>query len=170
MTVYYDPFPYWDNGVPDWIGRIIDEYRELRRHPIPLREDFVKEHNSEHFGTEELNRGDHKYFIPGIMTETAETIRAKYNSLIDSDPNSEYGLVISSGYRNPRRNDRLPGSSPRSKHQWGRALDLVPGRLPPNMTRAQAIDKIFQAADESYPNDYIYIGGGHSHVHIGRDD
>ena len=53
--------------------------------------------------------------------------------------------MVSSGYRNPRRNDRIDGMST-SKHQWGKAVDLVPGRLPPGRTNSQAMELIEDAA------------------------
>ena len=38
------------------------------------------------------------------------------------------------------------GGETDSKHQLGRALDLVPGRLPPNKTHAEALNDILEAA------------------------
>lgn len=101
------------------------------------------------------------------MTELAEAVRARYNEIIDSDSETDYGLVISSGYRNPKKNDRLDGSSETSKHQWGRAVDLVPGRLPPNTTTAEALEDIRRAAEQTHPGHYIYNSG--RHVHIGEN-
>lgn len=148
---------------PDTIDRIIAEYRELSRHPIPSRGDFVTEPNSEHFSKYELNSGDYDYFIPGSTAEIAEGVRQEYNDLIDDDPDTDYGIIISSGYRNARRGDRIGGEED-SKQQWGRAVDLVPStRLPPNMTEAEAMDLIETAADESGSYDVLHEG---DHIHV----
>ena len=163
FTVYYDPFPYWNNPTTDTIDKIIAEYEDLNRHPIPSRGEFVTEHSSEHFSKYELNGGDYDYFIPGSMTEIAENVRERYNDLIDDDPDTDYGIMISSGYRNPRRNDRIGGKSD-SKHQWGRAVDLVPSsRLPPNMTEAEAMKRIEAAAKSG---SYSVVNEG-DHIHVG---
>ena len=164
LMIYYNPNPYWNNPGPDTIDRIIAEYRDLNRNPIPSRGDFVKEHSSEHFSKYELNGGDYDWFIPGIVAEIAEDVRAQYNDLIDDDPDTDYGIVISSGYRNPRRNDSIGGKED-SKHQWGRAVDLVPStRLPPNMTAAEAMIRIEEAANAA-GGYYVEHEGDHVHVH-----
>ena len=55
--------------APDEIDRIIQEYRNLNRVPLPARSDFVTEHSSAHFDESELNTSDYSHFIPGVMTE-----------------------------------------------------------------------------------------------------
>ena len=94
----------------------------------------------------------------------AEAIRTKYNEIIDSDSETDYGIVISSGYRNPKKNDTLRDAVATSKHQWGRALDLIPGRLPPNTTEGEALDDILEAVERTYPGHNYYRGDGHVHV------
>ncbi|MCE2423973.1 MAG: DUF882 domain-containing protein [Pseudomonadales bacterium] len=173
LMTYYDPFPYWNNPTTDTIDKIIAEYEDLNRHPIPSRGEFVTEHSSEHFAKYELNDGDYDYFIPGSMTEMAEAIRTKYNEKIDSDSGTDYGIRITSGYRNPKNNDGLRDSSTTSKHQWGRALDLAPVRsdVPPGKTYDEAIDEIEAAARAAYPDGTHYIystTGANRHVHIGE--
>ena len=37
LMTYYDPFPYWNNPTTDTIDKIIAEYEDLNRHPIPSR-------------------------------------------------------------------------------------------------------------------------------------
>ena len=152
-----------DCTAPDEIDRIIQQYRDLNRSPIPARTDFVREHSSEHFDESELNTGDYSYFIPGVMSEIAEAVRTRYNGKVDTDAATDYGIVVSSGYRNPRRDDQVGGVST-SKHQWGEAVDLVPGRLPPNVTSSQAMDWIEEAAqDAGYE---VEDEGDHVHVEV----
>ena len=134
--------------APDEIDRIIQEYRNLNRVPLPARSDFVTEHSSAHFDESELNTSDYSHFIPGVMTEIAEAVRTRYNGKVDNDAATDYGIAVSSGYRNPRRSDRVGGVST-SKHQWGKAVDLVPGLLPPGKTESQAMELIERAADEA---------------------
>ena len=172
LMIYYDPYPYWNNPTgPDTIDQIIAEYEDLGRYPIPSRGDFVSEHSSEHFSKYELNSGDYNYFIPGVMTDLAEAVRAKYNERIDSDSETDYGIVISSGYRNPKKNDTLENAVPGSKHQWGRAVDLIRVRsnLPPNTTYEEAVGEIYLAAGAAYPNRSThYISSSSTYVHVGE--
>ena len=173
LLIYYNPFLYSGSSSTnrDQIDKIIAEYEQLNRNPIPSRDDFVSEHSSAHFSKYELNSGDYDYFIPGVMTELAEAVRAKYNERIDSDSETDYGLVISSGYRNPKKNDTLKDSSETSKHQWGRAVDLIPVRsnLPPNTTYEEAVGEIYLAARAAYPNTSThYIYSTSEYVHVGE--
>ena len=175
---YCSPALYWDIPTPivgpsDEIGRIIAEYRGLKK--VPTRAQFVKEHSSEHFSKEELNSGDYDYFIPGKMTEIAEAVRKAYNDAIDSDPNTDYGIRITSGYRNPRKNDRVGGRE-NSRHQWGDAVDLAPpwnpNARPPGKSYSQAVEDIRVAAEAVYGEntDYdILKNDAKGYVHVEYD-
>ena len=84
---------------------------------------------------------------------------------------SDYGIRITSGYRNPRNNDRV-GGLPESKHQWGDAVDLAPPRnpnaRPPGKTYSQAMEDIYQAARRALGGDYDFVKKS-DHVHVEYD-
>ena len=163
--------------IPEALDRLVDDGVEVGHHAsAPFRSRMRCATSST--GTissswpsrpYELHDGDYDYFIPGSMTETAEAIRTKYNERIDSDPETDFGIRITSGYRNPKNNDGLRDSSTTSKHQWGRALDLAPvySNVPPGKTYDQALQEIKEAADAAYPNPnthYIYSTSKHVHI------
>lgn len=160
------PWPWaWTSvSSPAVLERIISEYDGLKR--VPSRTEFVKEHSSEHFSTRELNDGHYDYFIPGRMTEIAEAVRKAYNDAIDSD--TDYGIRITSGYRNPRRNREIGGKT-NSKHQWGNAVDLAPPRnpnaRPPGKSYEDAMTDIEKAA-KILATYGVKNEGDHVHVQI----
>ena len=157
----------WINA-PDTIDRIIAEYDGLER-AAPSRSEFVTEHSSDHFSKGELNDGHYDHFVPGKMTEMAEAVREAYNNAIDGD--TDYGIRITSGYRNPRRNDEVSRTK-ESKHQWGEAVDLAPlwnasGRAP-GKSYKDAMTDIYEAADAALGADYDVVNEG-NHIHVEYD-
>lgn len=78
----------------------------------------------------------------------AEGIRKLYNKEMDDDPNTDYGLKLSSGYRCPGKNTAVGSPHHDSRHQWGNAVDLVPVEktLPPGVTKDDAFQKLMDAS------------------------
>lgn len=157
------------SGSVDEIGRIIKEYKDLGI-TAPSRTDFVTEHSSENFSTAEFNDGDYRHFIAGRMAEIAEAVRKAFNDAIDSDPNTDYGLRITSGYRNPVRNRMVKGKE-MSKHQWGEAVDLAPLRnpnsLPPGKSYAETMAMIGMVAEVVAKKRGYYVLNEGDHIHVG---
>ena len=147
---------------------IMQEYVEEKQ-PAPAYEDFTNSASTEHFTSSEYNSGNYEYFVAKKMLEIAETVRAKYNEKIDDDPNTDYSLVIESGYRNPKRNKEIGGKET-SKHMYGDAIDLrVPqDNMPANWTVKTAGDFLFTVADSLYGEDnseyYLYLNGNVVHI------
>ena len=156
-------------GPVDKLGQLIQEYEGLTKRAAPLRTDFVTEHNSENFSTKEYNGGTYPYFMVGRMPEIAEAVRKAYNDSIDSDPNTDYGLILSSGYRNPVWN-RHVGGKEYSKHQWGEAVDLEPMRnpnsTPPGKSYEELMVLIQEAADSINDGQKYYIKNEADHIHV----
>ena len=136
---------------PDELDLIIKEYTDLKLKHTPQRSDFVKNKGSANFSYKEYKTEKLDYYIIGSMPEMAETIRAVYNELIDNDPSTDYGLFISSGYRNPKRNKEVGGAT-ESKHQYGRAIDLDVANLPPGYDEEKALERLADAALKVYPS------------------
>lgn len=142
------------------IDAIIKEYKDANLKP-PARSEFITEHNSDNFVTSEYNGYDarvaakngekghnHSVFVLGRMEEMAEGIRKLYNKEMDDDPNTDYGLKLSSGYRCPGKNTAVGSPHHDSRHQWGNAVDLVPVEktLPPGVTKDDAFQKLMDAS------------------------
>jgi len=143
---------------------IIDEYLNKNRTPTPTCSQFTSTAQSTHFLVADLKAPSYASYIVGSMTNMAESVRAEYNNLVDSNSSTDYGLDMGTGYRNPVYNDSLSGSEPLSKHQWGKAIDLDPGRLPPGYSIAQAMNLIKTAADNVFGSSYTVLHEG-NHIH-----
>ncbi|MDB6148990.1 MAG: hypothetical protein JWQ44_438 [Chthoniobacter sp.] len=88
-------------------------------------------------------------------------------------------LRVTSGWRNPRRNDRLPDSALNSFHQTGNAVDMNPSFTGPwpvvvpyapatNYSQAQRLLK--ELAHRTFGADYtVLLHGSNPHVHIQRN-
>jgi len=148
----------------------------MDRTPFPHRSDFADNGGSAHFTWAALAQDSDfdPIAIPGRIFDMAESVRAAYNNAIDTDPETDYGLRMTSGYRNPIANDRLPLSSEASLHQWGNAVDLAPLRNPESWppgydTYDDLMNLIYEVAviglDEDL-YDFLLHGG---HVHIEYD-
>jgi len=96
---------------------------------VPPREEFTLKSTvrTDHYypGSPEgfYTETQYNYLIFGQMG-VAELIRADYDQALDTDPNTDYGVLLTSGYRNPERNEAFRGEI-NSLHQYGRALDLM---------------------------------------------
>jgi hypothetical protein len=112
--------------------RMRQEYVNHNLAKIPKREKFVLKSGvgTTHFSC--CNPADgytetaYKFLIFGNMGKTAEGTRAAYNQILQSQGVSgDFGLILSSGYRNPERNEFFRGML-NSSHQFGDALDFKP--------------------------------------------
>ena len=140
----------------DQLDDLIEEYEDHDADDVPKRGDFVKEESSENFSYKAYKADAYDYFIMGMMSEMAEAIRREYNRLIDSDPNTDYGLLLTSGYRNPKFNSELGGNK-NSKHMYGEAIDLVPFTWPEQrMDKKAAFDILTEAVNEIYMDNKDY--------------
>jgi hypothetical protein len=83
--------------------------------------------------------------VLGTPWELAEAIRAAYNGLVDTDPATDFHLRVTSGWRNPERNEAVGGAHG-SPHQFGNGVDLVFSPVPPGFTKEQAFCLIADAA------------------------
>ena len=153
-----------DSDKDEIIEKIQKEYRD-KDIIVPDSDDFISELESDHFITSEYNSGHYKYFISVGMDDVAEQVRADYNQLIDNDPSTDYGLIISSGYRNPVHNDSEEVDGAReSKHQYGRAVDFDTPEddRPPGISERELLNYIELAATRAgrivirYPG-YVHV-------------
>jgi hypothetical protein len=127
----YDPSSYYTDvravtdvekhcSAIDELDRLRDEYASRSR-PVPRRDEFTQSRESAHFRFAELNDGDYNWaLITDRLLASLEAARTHVGSKT---------LNVTSGYRNPVRNDQLPGSAPNSRHQYGDAADITPSDL-----------------------------------------
>ncbi|RYD84041.1 MAG: PEGA domain-containing protein [Verrucomicrobiaceae bacterium] len=88
-------------------------------------------------------------------------------------------LRVTSGWRNPRRNDSLPDAVVNSYHQTGNAVDLNPTfngpwpvvvPLAPPSTYAEAQRALKELAQRTFSSGYtVLLHGGNPHIHIQRN-
>lgn len=68
------------------------------------------------------------WIVVGQPGTLAQSVRSEWNSLIAAEigePSpTNFGLLLSSGWRNPERNEFF-GGAPNSRHQYGGAVDLT---------------------------------------------
>ena len=166
---------YVSGPCPQKIQVIIQEYldKEDDLPYIPNCGQFINQIFawSPHFKPTAYNSGTYSYLILGNMPYMAETLRAAYNEELDL--NDEYGLKLTSGYRNPVKNDSLPGSVLGSFHQFGRAIDIRPAQpLPPGYKDPpKALKFLHSIAIRTFDDDYydIEFEAGKSYIHIEYD-
>ena len=86
------------------------------------------------------------------------------------NPPIDYKIKITSGYRNPKRNDRVGGKE-LSLHQWGDAVDLAPITWPTNSNRKKALEVLAAAANELFkPDEYdVVLNEEKGYVHVEYD-
>ena len=102
--------------------------QEYRNHAItiPARNVFVSPQATANFTAAEVNTTAYDFVIgqPGTL---AQSVRNEWNSLIADEigePSpTKFGLILSSGWRNPERNE-IVGGKWTSSHQYGGAVDL----------------------------------------------
>jgi hypothetical protein len=115
---------------------------------IPTQLDIGSVKTTSRFGppSDSINGGNYNdLIVNGVMIDLAEQIRVEYNNMIDDDPSTDYGIRITSGYRNPERNENVGGAIA-SFHQDGSAIDLAPVFNVPNMTASQLWCTLLNAA------------------------
>jgi len=94
---------------------------------VPSRGDFQPPAATAHFSTSEITQSAYPLIVgnPGAI---GEAVRTEYNVRLRaalSNPNfPEQGVAMTSGYRNPERNEHVGGSAG-SRHQYGDATDLA---------------------------------------------
>ena len=119
----------------DWSSQIRQEYVDKQEfeptfvQQVPPRSQIISEsqfnRRSPYFTFEELSQFS-DYYVPsglsviGNSAAIANTLREAWG----------YPLFCTSGWRNPRRNDKLVGPVINSFHQQGNAVDLDPSQYP----------------------------------------
>lgn len=104
---------------------------------------------TENFGWSELTMGR-------VDTSTPEGLEAHFNLLATTAScvqriRQRFGpFRVTSGYRTPAANSAA-GGAPRSDHQWGKALDLMP------LKQVDLIEVLHFAVDENLPFDQFIL-------------
>lgn len=94
---------------------------------IPSRADFTTVAATAHFSASEISQSAYTLMVgnPGIR---GEAVRGQYNQLLRTTLGNpafpEQGLAMSSGWRNPERNEAVNSLAVASIHQYGNAADL----------------------------------------------
>jgi hypothetical protein len=94
--------------------------------PVPARTDFLGVAATTHFSTSEISQSAYSFLVgnPGAL---GESVRTAYNARLRTQLNNpnfpDQGLSMSSGWRNPERNE-LVGGLVNSIHQYGHAVDV----------------------------------------------
>lgn len=94
---------------------------------IPARADLTTVAGTAHFSASDISQSEYSLMVgnPGAL---GEAVRTEYNQRLRTalaNPNfPEQGIGMSSGYRNPERNEAIGSTQVASIHQYGRATDL----------------------------------------------
>ena len=135
------------DGCGDVRDDIIYEYVVRGRDRQPSCGDLSTSGGSTHFSFNELNSGDYRWaWIEGVWTRGLENTRTYYGR----------PMIITSGYRNPARNDRVGGVS-ESARQYGRAADV-------SATTPEAQEQLVSAAMSA---GVVFYQRRSRHVHLG---
>lgn len=155
------PTEVGEPSIPSEVINLIAEYQELKdanpNNPkiwVPKFTDFTPYGScsstnfkgSEYNNRDRNDKHDHNFVICGNMTFMAEGIRSKYNEQITGSTN--YGILISSGWRCPDENKMLRDSVADSQHQYGNALDLKPAKPYPSGSLSSAMRILEIAIDQ----------------------
>ncbi|MBK8039207.1 MAG: hypothetical protein IPK22_19045 [Verrucomicrobiaceae bacterium] len=94
---------------------------------IPARSAFNTPVNTAHFSGSDFNTTPYSIVL-GTPWNLAETVRSNYNRIIKertgSPTDTNYGLGVNSGWRNPEYNEAVNGVC-NSNHQLGDAIDMT---------------------------------------------
>lgn len=103
------------------------------------------------------------------MDNLTVPLRFDFNDAIDTDT-TDYGLKLNSAYRNPVRNELVFGA-PMSKHQYGRAIDVVPifSQFPDSWSEEFVMDILWLTVLEFYPDDEYFRQLNATYIHLGTD-
>ncbi len=96
------------------------EYLDMEKKAIPKREELTDQGDTKHFTVSEFNAsqkvsGEKYAYILSRVLEKLETIRSRVSHVL---------MAIHSGYRNPYKNAKVPGSGKESPHLYGIAVDF----------------------------------------------
>jgi len=103
---------------------IRQEYIRHGLSSVPDRTDLLPTTDSLYFLASALNQTAYSlsWGSPGAL---ADSVYLQYNNLLNTTPSTATTFTITSGWRNPERNEAVGGVQ-NSDHQFGNALDLVP--------------------------------------------
>jgi len=136
----------------DKLDELRQEYEDLPERESQLRTKFDKD-EPVYWGLlgpkAEPNR--HRWHILRTLNEHAKATKTNYSS-----------LNITSGYRCPKGNETLrPDSSPKSNHQYGRALDFQQRASSDNLTSLENYEA-YKAALNAEAADDTYLTGANN--------
>lgn len=107
--------------------RIRQEFLHNGATVIPARQDFTTVTASAHFPATAISQSGYTLMVGNCGT-LGEAVRAEYNQRLRSTLGNpsfpDQNLVMTSGWRNPERNEYFGGAVD-SLHQYGRAVDLA---------------------------------------------
>lgn len=112
------------NLKQDDIDQCRQEYIDMIRNYIPIRDDLINSKGSDHFSLYELSWTSHY-----TDCHTSE-VRATYikciltNGLEATRNNLENTMGVSSGYRNPMKQAEVSAGTTEGLHQYGQAVDI----------------------------------------------
>lgn len=99
---------------------IIKEYKTYGVSLKPTCSFFTQIRGSANFPFSDLNTGDYSW---GLIRDPLTTNAIQFGLV---EWQSQYGgsMIVNSAYRNPSRNNRIPGSAKQSRHMYGDAVDI----------------------------------------------
>jgi len=123
----------------------------------PVCDDFTQSAGSAHFSFVELNTGDYSWaIIRDRLLTGLENTRSNYG----------YPMPVTSGYRNPARNQRV-GGQPNSRHVYGDAADIAVRDNNGDGDLSDDSKRLARAAlDAGATYTQEYPERGYSHVHM----
>jgi hypothetical protein len=141
------------------LDQLRNEYHE-KGIEVPLPGEFTGDKKSRHYSFTQLNTGDSPWAILNDDMLTA------LDAITDDMIRNGYKVQINSVYRNPAR--VVPGSSLRSQHQYGSAVDIQVYDFNGDGRTTSADWELLRALTEAYKPVYTepmkVSGIGHVHV------
>lgn len=104
----------------DEIDQLRQEYVDMWKKRIPNREELTDRGDTAHFTINEFNKsekvdgGRYEYILSKVL-DKLERVRSGVKNI---------PLLINSGFRNPFKNAKIPGSAKESRHLYGLAVDI----------------------------------------------
>ncbi len=164
-------------GVSEDSRTIVQDERDIIRQEyvnhgiaVPERDEFNAPIATTNFTVAEINNTAYSVIF-GQPGQFAQAVRDEYNRQIQTrlglDHTPNYGLTLTSGWRNPERNEAVGGVI-NSHHQSGDAIDLTVGTVP-RLSREE-LNCILRSAASTVGEAIAEIPGSNADIRCNHPD